>query len=108
MTIQKVTVEEFTQNVGDIHGKGKRATPEVAAMLQLEVGEALKITTEHKHYQIKKDGPRYIKKSTTGNTMCSMYMRLKRASIRREIKIDAKCIDGTVWVLRREDNSLVI
>lgn len=92
MTIQKVAIEEFTQNVGDIHGKGKRATPEVAAMLQLEVGEALKITTEHKHYP--------IKISTTGNTMCSMYMRLKRASIRREIKIDAKCIDGTVWVLR--------
>jgi hypothetical protein len=100
MTIQKVTIEEFTKNFGGPHGRGKRKSPAVVALLQLEVGEAMKITTEHQHYP--------IKRSTTGNTMCSIYQRMIRAAKVRNMNIAARCVDGTVWVLRREDNSLVI
>jgi hypothetical protein len=99
MTIQKVTVEEFTKNFGGPHGRGKRKSPAVVALLQLEVGEAMKITEEHKHYQ--PANPYY-------SPMCSIYQRVIRAAKVRNMNIAARCVDGTVWVLRREDNSLVI
>ena len=91
MTIQKVTIEEFTENTGVIRQPGKPQSSAVAAMLQLEVGEALKITDEHKHYQL--TNPYY-------KPMCSVYTNLLKAARNHDMKISARCVDGTVWVLR--------
>ena len=92
MTIHKVTSKEFTKTVGVIrHKPGKTPSPAVAALMQLEVGEALKITDEHKHYQ--PTNPLF-------SPMCSIYMRLLKAARTNDMKISAKCVDGTVWVLR--------
>ena len=92
MTIQKVTSKEFTKNVGVIrHKPGKPQSQAVVALMQLEVGEAMKITDEHKHYQ--PANPYY-------KPMCSVYSNLLKAARTNDMKISAKCVDGTVWVLR--------
>jgi len=93
MTIYKATAEEFREHV-KILERGIKRSPEVEAMLQLEVGEALRITTQHNHYSCK---------SNPSVLRCTLYATLTVSAKRHKRAVKVKCVDGTIWVLRGEN-----
>jgi len=93
MTIYKTTTEEFREHVTMLE-RGRKRSPEVEAMMQLEVGEALRITTAHNHPS---------SKNNPSISRCGMYATLTVAAKRHKRVVMVRCIDGTVWVLRVEN-----
>ena len=81
MTIYKTTTEEFEENVTNL-ARGIKRSPEVDAMLQLEVGEALRITTAHNHPS---------SKNNPSISRCSMYATLTVAAKRHKRAEMARC-----------------
>jgi len=95
MNITPITYEAFREALGrdaNLH-QGRAPSEETQAMLNLAVGEAITIETDHSH-RVPDSGPVYV------TQVCTLNGRLVMAARRAEIKIICRCVDHIVYVLR--------
>jgi len=95
MNITPITYEAFHETLGrdaNLH-QGKEPSEETQAMLNLAVGEAITIETDHRH-RTPKEGKAFK------DHLCTIYGKLHVAARRAGIKIICRCQDHIVYVLR--------
>jgi len=83
MSIESITTEEFERGFGLPIVYGKRPNPETCAVLQLQVGEAIKFPCRWRH-----------------NRYCFGAGMASRSSVKYSQVVKTRCVDKIIYVMR--------